>query len=91
MVTLYCNQREFSELEHGDQLYAMVAREIIAQRRQAERYRCYITDLDLSEVLADEQGSTTLYLRYKRELEQALNDGLEQIQADLDRRPAPLA
>jgi len=80
-VTLYCDQLEFSELDHGDQLYAVVARQIIGQRRNAGHYRCYITDLDLSELLGDELGATVLYLRYKRELEQALNEGLEQVQA----------
>ena len=80
-VTLYCDQQEFSELDHGDQLYAVVARQIIGQRRNAGHYRCYITDLDLSELLGDELGATVLYLRYKRELEQALNEGLEQVQA----------
>jgi adenylate cyclase class 1 len=83
-VTLYCDQQEFSELEHGDQLYTMVARQILQQRRSAGSYRCYITDLDLSELLGDEQGSTSLCLRYKRELEQALNDGLEHVQALLE-------
>ncbi|MNE33358.1 adenylate cyclase [compost metagenome] len=77
-VTLYCNQREFSQLEHGDQLYAVVAREIIEQRLEAERYRCYITDLDLSGLLADGLGSSILYLRYKGELERALNEALAQ-------------
>ncbi|RWU26735.1 class I adenylate cyclase [Pseudomonas alkylphenolica] len=75
-VTLYCNEQEFSGLEHGDQLYAEVARQIIGQRRDAERYRCYITDLDLSGLLADGQGSSNLYLRYKGELELALNEAL---------------
>ena len=83
-VTLYCDQQEFSELEHGDELYAVVARQILGQRRSAGHYRCYITDLDLSELLEDEQGSTLLYLRYKRALEQALNDGLAQLQATLE-------
>lgn len=82
-ITLYCDQQEYSQLEYGDQLYAVVARQILGQRRSAGRYRCYITDLDLSELLADEQGSTCLHLRYKRELEQALNDGVEQLQASL--------
>lgn len=83
-VTLYCDQQEFSELEHGEQLYEVVARQILGRRRSAGHYRCYITDLDLSELLADEQGSTCRYLRYKRELEQALNDGLERLQASLE-------
>ncbi|WP_060507622.1 class I adenylate cyclase [Pseudomonas sp. NBRC 111124] len=83
-VTLYCDQQEFSELEHGDQLYEVVARQILGQRRSEGHYRCYITDLDLSELLEDEQGSTSLYLRYKGELEQALNDGLVRLQAILE-------
>lgn len=83
-ITLYCDQQEFSQLDHGDQLYAVVARQILGQRRSAGSYRCYITDLDLSELLADEQGSTCLYLRYKSELEQALNAGLAQLQASLE-------
>ncbi|MGZ7456073.1 class I adenylate cyclase [Pseudomonas sp. Ma2-10] len=77
-VTLYCNQREFSELEHGDQLFSVVAREIVEQRRETERYRCYITDLDLSGLLGDGQSSSILYLRYKADLERALNEALEQ-------------
>jgi adenylate cyclase class 1 len=78
-VTLYCNQREFCELEHGDQLFRVVAREIVEQRREAERYRCYITDLDLSGLLGDGQGSSHLYLRYKADLERALNEALGQV------------
>ena len=83
-VTLYCDQLAFSELEHGDRLYAVVARQILGQRRSAGSYRCYITDLDLSELLEDDQGSTALYLRYKTKLEKALNEGLQQLQAVLE-------
>jgi adenylate cyclase class 1 len=78
-VTLYCNQREFSELEHGGQLFSAVAREIVGQRRETERYRCYITDLDLSGLLGDGQSSSNIYLRYKADLERALNEALEQV------------
>ena len=78
-TTLYCNQREFSELEFGDQLFSVVAREIVGQRRETERYRCYITDLDLSGLLGDMQSPSILYLRYKAELELALNEALSQI------------
>jgi adenylate cyclase class 1 len=78
-VTLYCNQREFSELEHGEQLFSTVAREIVGQRRETERYRCYITDLDLSGLLGDGQSSSNIYLRYKADLERALNEALEQV------------
>ena len=78
-VTLYCNQREFCELEHGDRLFAVVAQEIVGQRREAQQYRCYITDLDLSGLLGDGQSSSNLYLRYKADLERALNKALEQV------------
>ncbi|WP_439863727.1 class I adenylate cyclase [Pseudomonas antarctica] len=78
-ITLYCNQREFSELEFGDQLFAVVAREIVGQRQETERYRCYITDLDLSGLLGDVQSPSNLYLRYKAELELSLNEALSQI------------
>lgn len=78
-ITLYCNQREFSELEFGDQLFAVVAQEIVGQRREAERYRCYITDLDLSGLLGDVQSPSNLYLRYKAELELSLNKALNQV------------
>ncbi|MGY3326300.1 class I adenylate cyclase [Pseudomonas sp. TE3911] len=77
-ITLYCNQREFSELEFGDQLFAVVAQEIVGQRRETERYRCYITDLDLSGLLGDVQSPSNLYLRYKAELELSLNEALSQ-------------
>ena len=67
-VTLYCDQKEFSTLEYGDQLYAAAAAHIIGRRHQQQRYRCYITDLDLGPTPA----STQLYLRHKSDLEDAL-------------------
>lgn len=76
-VTLYCNQKEFTELEHGDQLYIVVAREILGQRQAREHYRCYITDLDLSGLPGEGSSSTQRYLRYKAELERSLNSALE--------------
>lgn len=76
-VTLYCNQREFSELEYGNQLFSRVAEHILAQRREAERYPCYITDLDLSAVFGDGPVQTIHFLRHKTALEQALNGALQ--------------
>ena len=77
-VTLYCNHREFSELEYGSDVFAAVARHILGQRQGAERYPCYITDLDLSRVLGEGRSQTVHYLRYKTELEAALNQALQQ-------------
>ncbi|MNF46142.1 hypothetical protein D3C84_272970 [compost metagenome] len=53
-----------------------MARHILAQRREAERYPCYITDLDLSRVPGKGQAQTVHYLRYKVELEERLNRAL---------------
>ncbi|WP_296260824.1 MULTISPECIES: class I adenylate cyclase [unclassified Pseudomonas] len=77
-VTLYCDGREFSELELGEQLYSVVARQLLDQRSEPRCYRCYITDLDLSGILADRRGQTILFLRYKAELEKALNEALDE-------------
>jgi len=78
-VTLYCNQLEFSELEYGDQLYQVVAERILGQRQTQERYRCYLTDLDLSGLTGQGHASTRLHLRYKHDLERALNGALEHL------------
>ena len=77
-ISLYCNHREFSELEHGADLFAAVARHILSKRQGGERYPCYITDLDLSRVLDDGHSQTIHYLRYKARLEEALNSALQQ-------------
>jgi adenylate cyclase, class 1 len=77
-ITLYCNHREFSELEFSGDLYAAVAEHILAQRHEGNRYPCYITDLDLSAVLGEGQAQTVHYLRYKSRLEEALNQALQQ-------------
>ena len=75
-VSLFCNHREFSELEYGENLFASVARHILAQRREEQPYPCYITDLDLSALLGGRQPSVVHYLRYKTSLEEALNSAL---------------
>ncbi len=81
--TIYCDQREFSELEWGPELFREVAACILSQRRGGERYPCYITDLDLAQCrdLIAPQGGLQLshYLRIKAELEQRLNRALQEI------------
>ncbi|UVE17663.1 class I adenylate cyclase [Pseudomonas sp. LS44] len=76
-VTLYCNHREFSELEYGADLYHAVARHILAQRSGNLRYPCYLTDIDLSRVFGDGAIQSIHYLRYKIRLEAALNQALQ--------------
>ncbi|MEG5264977.1 class I adenylate cyclase [Pseudomonas sp. JDS28PS106] len=76
-VTLYCDNSEYSELEFGERLYAEVARQILARRREPVRYRCYITDLDLSGLFDDGHGQSILYLQHKAELEKLLNEAMD--------------
>ncbi|WPO99791.1 class I adenylate cyclase [Pseudomonas sp. HR96] len=78
-VTLYCNEREFSQLDYGDQLFARVAEEILGQRSETEHYPCYITDVDLTGLLGKGIGSTNLHLRYKTELEKSLNRAMDEL------------
>lgn len=78
-VTLYCNHQEFTELEYGDLLYKKVAQTILARRRSAEPYPCYITDLDLSRRLSVEDLQTVRFLKKKAELELRINQAMQAI------------
>lgn len=76
--TIYCEDKQFTQFEHGDNLFAAVAAHITSMRKGSTRYPCYITDLDLSQ-LSNEQSApiqTVEYLRRKAELENALNRAL---------------
>lgn len=81
--TVFCNEEEFSELAHGDNLFKAVAEFILSHRPSGETYPCYITDLDLSlcsDVLAQQTGlQLSHYLRIKADLEQQLNRALRQL------------
>jgi adenylate cyclase class 1 len=78
--TLYCDGKEFSALEFGDDLFGVVARYIISCRKNGENYPCYITDLDLSlcrDLIAPQTGIQLIhYLHIKNEIEQKLNTAL---------------
>lgn len=81
-LSFYCDEQEFHSLDYGTKLYRRVASYILAKRRQAERYPCYITDLDLSRSHSDEQGQSRQmvdYLRVKSKLEIHLNRALQSI------------
>jgi adenylate cyclase class 1 len=63
-VTLYCDQQEFSELEHGDQLYAVVARQILRQRQR--RQLPLLSPTWTCPICSAMAGSTNLYLLQAR-------------------------
>lgn len=81
--TIFCEGKEFSELEHGANLYAEVARYIFNCRKSGEMYPCYITDLDLSlckDFIAPQTGIQLIhYMQIKDEIEQKLNVALQTI------------
>jgi len=84
--TIYCDGKEFSALEFGDELFQVVARYILSRRQQAETYPCYITDLDLSlcrDLIAPQTGLQLIhYLRIKNDIEEKLNSVLMTIKID---------
>jgi adenylate cyclase class 1 len=81
--TLYCDGKEFSALEFGDDLFRVVADYILARRKHGETYPCYITDLDLSlcrEIIAPQTGVQLIhYLHIKTDIERRLNEALQTI------------
>ena len=81
--TIYCDGKEFSALEYGENLFRAVASFIISRRQQGETYPCYITDLDLSlcrDLIAPQTGVQLIhYLHIKTDIEQKLNEALLRI------------
>lgn len=78
--TIYCDDKEYSSLEHGENLFAVVADHIVNLRNHGEPYPLYITDIDLSRELADDEARNNIqtihYLKYKTRIEGALNNAL---------------
>ncbi|MFO8156245.1 MAG: class I adenylate cyclase [Pseudomonadota bacterium] len=80
VFSVYCNDQEFSSLEHGRELFTQVANYVRSLRRGGENYPLYLTDIDLAPTLLDETPEriqTLHYLHYKRRLEALLNQALE--------------
>ncbi len=78
--TIYVDDREFSSLEYGDDLYTRVAAHIIELRKNGPRYPIYITDIDLAHEIvgmkSPDQLQTAHYLDYKKQIEDKLNIAL---------------
>lgn len=78
---IYCDGQEFSSYEYGNDLFRTMAKHVLNLRRSGLRYPIYITDLDLSPALMNEESShkipTVNYLNYKKRIEDKLNKELE--------------
>lgn len=74
---LFCEDREFSALEHGDRVLAAARHFIHSRWPPEEGFRIVVTDLSLDESVGplspDGGFQTARYLRYKLALEKALN------------------
>ncbi|MFO7604248.1 MAG: class I adenylate cyclase [Gammaproteobacteria bacterium] len=81
VYNLYCGEREFSSIEHGEQLFYAVAEHIMSLRASGEDYPIHVTDIDLSEEILSSSPlplQTVHYLKYKMLIEDKLLQALSQ-------------
>ena len=80
MFSIYCDQKEFTSLEFGEQVFDEVARHVLERRKSGLHYPIYITDIDLPRALLGNEASdhvqTIHFLNYKRNIEEKLNAAL---------------
>ena len=81
--TLYCNEQEFSSLDHGEDLFRQAAQYIIEQRRSPHPYPIYLTDVDVPlsamGLSAPQQLQTVCLLNYRKTIEDWLNCHLKSL------------
>ena len=78
--TIFCNDREFSTLEHGGRLFTVVAQFVQSQRQSPEPYPVYITELQASTRFRKSHGiehhQIIHLLNYKKRIEYQLTQAL---------------
>lgn len=79
--TIYYDEKEYSTMEYGDQLFAEVAKSILKFRRGNAKYPIYLTDIDvplkLLGVTLASQLQTIHLLQFRQKLETRLNEIIE--------------
>lgn len=79
--TVFCEDEEFSSVEHGGRLFVSIAEHILARRGKNETYPIYITDLELSIRFKNQRGidnqQTIHLLNYKKRIERQLTRALQ--------------
>ncbi len=79
-LSIFCEDKEFSLIEHGKELFNVVAEQVIQQRASGQKYPIYITDIDISRGLMGQVDSDKLqsihYLKYKKSIEDKLNKAI---------------
>ena len=81
--SIFCDDKEFSVLDYGNQVYQELARYVVNNRPSGLRYPIYITDMDTSNDLGISHGLKTIHisqlLKYKKEIEDKLNQAIQAI------------
>lgn len=81
--TVYCDDKEFSSLEYGANLFDEIAAYILSKRKSNQPYPVYITDVDLApDMFADyPAGHVPIveFLNYKKSIEAKLNTALDSL------------
>ena len=77
VYTIYCNEREFSSLDHGNQVFYAAYLHILQFRNGKINYPIHITDIDLPlsafRISNSEELQTIHYLNYKQRIEDKFN------------------
>ena len=80
---IFCNNREFTSLHYGDNVFSQLAEHILSLRIGKVNYPLYISDIDLplesDNDDARQTPQTINYLRYKIKFEQQLNSALNKL------------
>lgn len=81
--TIYCDDKEFSSIEYGREMFREAARYVLSHRRSGENYPIYITDMDLPHAILGDDGTghvqTIHFLNYKKRIEHQLNEAMAQL------------
>ncbi|MDI1276315.1 class I adenylate cyclase [Methylobacter sp.] len=77
IYSIYCNEKEFSSLDHGNQVFYAAYQHILQFRNGKINYPIHITDIDLPlsafRIDHPEQLQTIHYLNYKQKIEDKFN------------------
>lgn len=82
-LTIFCENKEYSSLEYGADLFNQVALRVMKFRGSRQTYPVYITDIDLAPaLLTDEEASqlqSVQLFKYKKTIEAQLTEALHKL------------
>ena len=82
-LTIFCENREYSSLEFGADLFNQVARQVMKFRGSRQTYPVHITDIDLAPALLADKDASQLQsvqlFKYKKTIEAQLTEALHKL------------